>query len=321
MAGVEHLRVMTKVARLYHLRGFRQTEIASRLGISQARVSRLLRAAEAAQIVRTVVAVPPGLHADLEESLEARYGLQQAHVVDPLDDRDEAGLTADLGAAAAQLLASLPLVGRTVGYTPWSRSLRVLATAGVGYHGGRGTQVVEMIGDVGAPALQHEATRATQLLADRLGAVPLFLRVPGVVASRAVRDAVTEHDAHTRGAMARLDHLDIALTGIGQCGLEPPLTAGDNFFDEEQLARARALGAVAQMNLRFLDALGRPVDAGLDDLVIGVSLPQLRAAGRRIGVAGGARKYEAVRAVIRGGWIDTLVTDADTAERLLAEPV
>ncbi len=320
MAGVEHLRMMTKVARLYHLRGFRQTEIASRLGVSQARVSRLLRAAEEAQIVRTVVAVPAGLHADLEESLEVRYGLQQAHVVEPLDDGDEVGLTADLGAAAAHLLASLPLDGRTVGYTPWSRSLRVLAGADVPYRTGRDIRIVEMIGDVGAPALQHEATRATQLLADRLGAVPLFLRVPGVVSSRAVRKAVTEHDAHTRQAMRQLDHLDVALTGIGQCGLEPPLTAGDNFFDEDQLASARALGAVAQMNLRFLDAAGRPVDAGLDALVVGVSLAQLRRAGRRIGVAGGGRKYEAVRAVVRGGWIDTLVTDAGTAERLLAEP-
>ena len=49
---VENQRVMTKVARLYHSRGVRQTEIASRLGISQARVSRLLRAAEEAEIVR-----------------------------------------------------------------------------------------------------------------------------------------------------------------------------------------------------------------------------------------------------------------------------
>lgn len=319
MTAVESLRVMTKVARLYHLRGIRQVEIASRLGISQARVSRLLRAAEEESIVRTVVVVPEGLQADLEEALEARYGLQQAHVVEPLD-ADDAGLTADLGAAAAQLLAALPLAGRTIGYTPWSRSLRVMAAAGVAFHGGPGTRVVEMIGDVGAPAAQHEATRATQTLADRLQAEPLFLRAPGVVPSADVRTAVTAHDAHTRRAMDELDRLDVALTGIGACRLEPPLTAGDNFFDERQLAEARADGAVAQMNLRFLDEAGQPVAAWLDELVIGVSLQQLRAAGRRIGVAGGDGKYAAVRAVVRGGWIDTLVTDTRTAERLLAEP-
>ena len=37
------LRMMTKVARLYHSHGLRQTEIAARLGISQSRVSRLLQ--------------------------------------------------------------------------------------------------------------------------------------------------------------------------------------------------------------------------------------------------------------------------------------
>src|SRR5829696_7856262 len=42
----EHLRLMTKVVRLYHEHGIRQPEIARRLHVSQARVSRLLKQAE-----------------------------------------------------------------------------------------------------------------------------------------------------------------------------------------------------------------------------------------------------------------------------------
>jgi len=37
-------------------------------------------------------------------------------------------------------------------------------------------------------------------------------------------------------------------------------------------------------------------------------------------VAGGRRKFTAVRAALRGGWLSTLITDLDTAQRLLAEP-
>src|SRR5262245_19435577 len=76
------IRLITKVARMYHERGIRQVEIADTLHLSQARVSRLLKRAIELGIVRTVVAVAQGVHTDLEEALEKRYGLAEAVVVD-----------------------------------------------------------------------------------------------------------------------------------------------------------------------------------------------------------------------------------------------
>jgi DNA-binding transcriptional regulator LsrR (DeoR family) len=68
----EHLRLMTKVARLYHEHEIRQPEIARRLHISQARVSRLLKSAQEAGIVRTTVVVPEGVQTELEEERRRR---------------------------------------------------------------------------------------------------------------------------------------------------------------------------------------------------------------------------------------------------------
>ncbi len=317
-SDVESQRLMTKVARLYHSRGIRQTEIAGRLGISQARVSRLLRAAEEADIVRTVVVIPDGLYAELEEALEEAYGLDQVHIVDTADG-DEGELAIDLGQAAAAVLMSLPGESHTIGFTSWSRSLRQMALAMRPVRHPAKITVVEMLGDVGPPRLEHEATRATQRISDLFGAVPLFLRAPGVLTSPSLRAALIDHDAHTREAIAAHDRIDLALVGIGNCEIVPPLVAGDNFFSAEQFARAKALGAIGEVNLRFIDVDGNAVVSELDDLVIGVTLTQLKAAKRRVGVAGGHRKYQAVRAAVRGGWINTLVTDVVTGERLLAD--
>ena len=55
------VRLLTKVARMYHERGIRQADIATALNISQAKVSRLLKRAEAPGIVRTTVTVAPGV--------------------------------------------------------------------------------------------------------------------------------------------------------------------------------------------------------------------------------------------------------------------
>ena len=76
------LRLITKVARMYHERGVRQVDIADTLHLSQARVSRLLKRAAELGIVRTVVAVAPGVHTEIEEALEETYGLAEAVIVD-----------------------------------------------------------------------------------------------------------------------------------------------------------------------------------------------------------------------------------------------
>jgi DNA-binding transcriptional regulator LsrR (DeoR family) len=39
---------------------------------------------------------------------------------------------------------------------------------------------------------------------------------------------------------------------------------------------------------------------------------------RRVGVAGGARKFRAIRAAVRGGWVSVLITDLQVARRLAA---
>jgi DNA-binding transcriptional regulator LsrR (DeoR family) len=75
---------------------------------------------------------------------------------------------------------------------------------------------------------------------------------------------------------------------------------------------------VGDVCLQFFDTNGRPALTDLSSRVLGISAPQLRSIERRIGVAGGVRKHEAIRAAVRGGWINILITDVDTA-RALAE--
>ena len=312
----DQLRVITRVAWLYHVRGLKQSQVADQLGLSQSRVSRLLDEAATLGIVRTVVRVPSGIQLELEQALQEAYGLAEARVFE-VPDGAEASLRHDLGRALGLYLAENPLEGDVIGLTSWSRTLRE-AIRDLEPTAARGSRyVVEMLGDVGAPDAQHEAALVTQQLARLAGAEPRFLRVPGVVNSVEVRKTLLEHDTHAREALDLLNRVDEALVGIGSCQIDPPLRAGDNFFTEEQFERAKALGAVGQLNLRFIDAEGNAVISELDDLVIGITLEQLRNCRRSIVVGGGASKYDAIRAALLGRWINTLVTDVSTAKQLI----
>lgn len=317
-ARAEAPRLMVKVARLYHGRGLRQSEIAERLHLSQARVSRLLQQAEDLGIVRTVVVLPPGLNSELEEEIEQLYGLRECHVVDAVaDDEDE--LAQDLGQALASIVAGSAILSTPVsvlGYNSWSRTLQAMVAAMQPVRGGA-RQVVEMLGDIGPPTLQHEAARSTQRLASLTGAEPVYLRTPGVSSTSQIRAAILDQDRHARDTLSLLDTMDLALVGIGECDVVAPLRAGDNFFTQDQFDRARELGAVGQICLRFLDARGNPLITEFDDLVIGVSLEQIRSAGHRCAAAGGPAKYPVIRAALLGRWVDTLVLDTATAEWLL----
>ena len=314
--NVDHLRLVVKVARLYHTHGYRQSDIATRLQVSQSRVSRLLAQAEDAGIVRTVVAIRPEIHSDLEEAVEERYGLKEVHVIDAVS-MDEAEFNRDLAYAMAAVLEQATFSAPTVGFTSWSRTLRLMV--GTLQPLRTSTQrVVEMLGDLGPPDLQHEAARATQVLAGLLDAEPVFLRTPGVVQAPELRRLVMGQDVYVQQALEMLGHLDLALVGIGTSHVQAPLKAGGNFFTDDQLAEVRARGAVGEVCLRFIDADGAQVASPVDDLVVGVTADQLRSAPRRWAVAGGPSKYLAIRAALRGGWVDSLVTDVSTANFLLA---
>src|SRR6187551_1441911 len=100
--ATDQIRLLTKVARMYHEHGMRQPQIAEQLHISQPRVSRLLKQAVELGIVRTTVATPAGVHAELEEEIERRYGLRDVVIADTgHTGPSEASLLLAIGAAGA----------------------------------------------------------------------------------------------------------------------------------------------------------------------------------------------------------------------------
>ena len=107
-----------------------------------------------------------------------------------------------------------------------------------------------------------------------------------------------------------------AVVGIGGLEPSPLLQRSGNAMAEEEQQELRNRKAVGDVCFRYFDAEGRPVASKFDRRVIGITPDQLFAVPRRIGVAGGARKFQAIRAALRGGWVNVLITDLDMARRL-----
>ena len=65
------------------------------------------------------------------------------------------------------------------------------------------------------------------------------------------------------------------------------------------------------------DENGELIPSDIEDRLISTPLEKLRAMDNVVGLAAGAQKVEAIRAVLRGGYLDVLITDEPTAALLL----
>lgn len=315
-AAGDQLRLLTKVAKLYHEQGVRQPQIAAQLHISQPRVSRLLKQAVAAGIVRTIVIPPSGVHSDVENELEQRYGLREAIVVDASGD-DDAHIIPALGAAAAVYLETTLIGGDRIGISSWSSTLLAMVEAMTPRPGRAAEEVVQILGGVGNPTAQARAARLTGRLAELTGANPVYLPVPGLVGSPTARRALMKDGIVTEVTDA-WSRLSVLLVGIGSLEPSPLLAESGNAISETDSLALRKLGAVGDICLRFFDGDGKPVRSDLEQRVLGISAAQLRGDIRCVAVAGGKRKHSAIRAALLGRWVDVLITDHGVAGMLVS---
>ena len=184
--------------------------------------------------------------------------------------------------------------------------------------GKKGIKVVQILGGVGNPSAEVHANRLTGRFASLVGGTPYFLPAPGIVGSEESLKVILD-DQFVGEAMDLFQEVSIALVGIGDVEPSKMLSMSGNIFTEEEQFLLSQNGAVGDICLRFFNAKGELVKGPLDNRVVSMNLEQLRNVNQAIAVAGAERKYQAILGALRGNWINILITDRRTAERLVQE--
>ena len=108
----------------------------------------------------------------------------------------------------------------------------------------------------------------------------------------------------------------VALVGIGQADGSGWLVQQGCITPSEMHELERA-GAVGDVLGRFYTVDGKSIHTSLDQRVLGLTLEQVRAIPLVVAVAYGRRKVDAVAGALGGGYLNALITDAETATALL----
>jgi DNA-binding transcriptional regulator LsrR (DeoR family) len=312
----ERLRLITKIATLVHEEGLNQSEISAKLNLSQAGVSRYLKAAAAEGIVRTVVVQPRGIYVGLEKAIEQKFDLREVVIVEHIDGSN---LTSTLGSAAATYLETTLTSQEHIGISSWSSTLLATVEAMRSRPRKVVNEVIQLIGGIGSPQAQLRASRLVGHLAALTSATPQYMAAPGVASSASVKKAFLS-DPAVASTVSAWKRVTTLLVGIGAFPASPLFAASGNALDADEEAQLAKEGAVGEICLRYFDASGQEMKHQIEERVISIDAKTMKKIPRRIAVAGGERKLEAIRAAIEGGWVNVLITDAETARNLLEAP-
>jgi deoxyribonucleoside regulator len=309
----DHDHLILKVLRLYYEHDLNQVEVARRMGFSRPKVSKLITEGRSRGLVKIEIAEPAGDFAPLEIALEDRYGLVEVLVVASSEDRQSTELAA--GGVGGALLARLCTAKSILGVS-WGVSVRALADA-VPAMSFRCGKVVPLVGGMGKAEMGLHSNQVCANLAGKLDADYLQLSAPAIVRSSQSRDELMEMPGIAE-TLEEAASCDVAVAGIG--GILPTSTMVEaGYFTLEEFLGLRERGAVGDICCHFLDEEGNPCLEDLSARILGLTLEQLREIPRTVGIVTGADKAPGVTAVLKGGYVNTLVCDRELAEALLED--
>ncbi|MFT4148900.1 MAG: sugar-binding domain-containing protein [Paracoccaceae bacterium] len=297
----------------YYINEMTQAEIAKLLGVTRLRVNQSIQRARASGMVRIEIDSPFLPRFEQQTALQDRYGLDMAIVAPTHPDHYDYHSPA--GAALASYLSERLRSGEweRIGVS-WGMTLQC-AIERMMPQSQPDLEIISMIGGTGRGESFNTFGIASGF-ARQLGASYSLLAAPVFLAPQVDRAAFLSQQSFVEHyeKLGRLDAAIMTASDISEnsylirAGLPSTVSGAD-------LIRAGVIGDVVG---RFLNEAGETVDTPLAACTIGIELDVLRAVPVRILAAAGRHKVTVIRAIMKAGLANVLITDDVTAELLLA---
>jgi DNA-binding transcriptional regulator LsrR (DeoR family) len=309
MPTYETLRLINNILTLYYVEEVTQSEIAQRLGLSTAKVNRLLQQARELGYVNISIRTPFQHLFDLEARLKAVFGLQEAMVLPAVGDSTTSLLNA-LGTVASEYLLDHLRDGDVLGVgggTAVNAVLQAIEPARA-YR----VEVVPILGAVQGQ-ISTDVNYLASRLAERLGGKAYQLHAPAFVE--------TKEQCETLKSMGPVKEIldiarraNIALLGVGTVDAESSRFVQFTALSADDMRRiAEGCGGVGEIGAYVYDIEGRACANEYADRIIGLSLDDIHDIPFRIGVAATAAKALPIYGALRGGYLHVLITDESAA--------
>ncbi|HSU80397.1 MAG TPA: sugar-binding transcriptional regulator [Candidatus Angelobacter sp.] len=300
--------LVVKAAWYYYKENLTQTEISDLLNVTRNKVVRLLETARTTGIVQFNIKASNTNCLSLEKDLKILFRLKDAFIIPtPLTQLNES-----LAKAASQFLSNLILPNDLIGIG-WgdtvSKTIQHL-TLEPEQH----VSLITLTGGVNYYFQKHRETNDGGLnkFTGGIHMIPSpFLTSSSDMAESFLSEPSVKNILHL-ASMAQ--HY---IVGIGGLSKDATIVKEENMSISE-LTYIERQGAVGDILGQFYDANGELLALPLHEKLVGTPLAKLKELKNVIGVAGGEGKIKAIYGALKGNYLDTLVTDENTALALLS---
>jgi DNA-binding transcriptional regulator LsrR (DeoR family) len=313
MATYDTIRLINHILNLYYIERQTQSEIAQRLGLSTAKVNRLLVKGREQGYVKITIRTPFQQLFDLEARLEAVFGIQDAIVIPSLPEGSSSPLN-DIGAVAADYLLAHLRDGDILAITPGTTVQAVVQALEVTrpYR----VEVVPILGAVQGP-IESDMNYLATNMAEKLGGKAYQLHAPAFVETRENCELLSSMEPF-KEILDIARRASIALLGVGTVDAETSRFVMYTALSAEDMKRiAEEYGGVGEIAAQIYNLDGQPCGKEYADRVIGLSLAEIHNIPFRIGVAATEAKAPPIYGALRGGYLHALITDEAAARGIL----
>lgn len=307
-------RLLSRVLTYYYVENKNQGEIGQLLDLSTAKVNRILKYARQQGMVEIRIHTPFQHIFEMEQQLENKTHLRQAVVVPTLIDNYEAILE-NVGKAAADYLMAHLRDGDTIalgGGQFVSSTVKSLIS--------EKTYPVKVVPAIGGVQGRHftDVNNLAAELAKKLGGESFQLHTPAFVNTLQERDVLLK-TGHVTEILGMARKAQIIILGIGS--LDEASGASYLHFNKvsnEELSEIKNVyHGIGELLSQVLNANGELCALPYANRVVGISLTEMMSIPLRIGVAAGPYKIKPIMSALRGGFLQTLITDETTAKEII----
>ena len=315
-------RFLIKVVELYYQDGLSKSEIGKRLHVSRTTVARALTRARNEGIVQIQIHYPEGCDPTMEARLEEKFHLQEAIIA---HHREDTPMGEQIGAFASDFilrtLHSDMVIALSRGMTLKGMVECLRSEVRLRFLKAERVDVAPIMAASNLPSSVGEEQRLayTNYLLEEFARIiragSCQLLTPHCVSTPEARQMLLREPS-VRAVFDLARRAELAVLGIGAVTPESTLVKSGALSLEEMMELERR-GGVGELLSHVLDAEGRVVDPSLEERMMCLTLEDLKRIPIRLGAAYGKEKQAAVLSILRGGYINVLITDEDAARFLL----